>query len=96
MLGELMMRDRVEQCGKCRFWDPLRDGDKTGGGVFDDGNYDVHDNGTGRCRRMPPTSSRSELPLGADAMAAAGAAYWPVTWDEDWCGEFVARLGVVG
>lgn len=77
-------------CQNCRFWELLKDGDESGG-VFADGNYTVEDGGTGRCRRFPPSASRAPLPLGAHSSDAAGMAYWPVTWDKDWCGGFSAR-----
>jgi hypothetical protein len=78
-------------CATCLHWNEL---DPDGGSsVFVDGNYEVTEGGTGQCRRYPPTTRRTdwrpEIPGGTlmDSMDAAGSAYWPVTYDEDWCGE---------
>jgi hypothetical protein len=78
-------------CGTCRFWDVLTEGE----GIERDGNYEVSIDGTGRCRRYPPASRRSDLPAMATSghsSDAASSAYWPVTWAEDWCGEHLPRL----
>jgi hypothetical protein len=71
-------------CSGCRFWQMLTEDQ--------DGNYRVeHADGVGRCRRLPPSTRRTDVqaPHTDHAMDAANSAYWPVTWDDDWCGEFV-------
>lgn len=65
-------------------------------GVEDDGNYRVTMEGTGRCRRYPPSTRRHDWqPDSHDSADAAHGAFWPVTWDDDWCGEFDAAVKVV-
>lgn len=70
-------------CDTCHWWHLL---DPDGEGVEADGGYKVSDVGTGRCRRYPPKLRRGPN-FETDSSDAAGAAIWPITWDEDWCGE---------
>lgn len=93
--GRHFVSSPAERCERCRFWDRLRDGNERGRGVFDDGNYTVSGEDTGRCRRRAPSTSRTDLPLGTDNADAAQAAYWPVTWSEDWCGDYEAAVRLV-
>jgi hypothetical protein len=77
-------------CATCEHWNEL-DPD-SGSSVFNDGNYEVTDRGTGQCRRYPPTRRRNDWKpelrgKALDSQDAAGSAFWPVTYDEDWCGE---------
>lgn len=91
-----MIDEAEAACARCRFWQVLQDGDETGRGSFDDGCYSGPFEQTGRCRRNPPSTRRPDWhPTSSDAGDAAHSAYWPVTWDNDWCGEFSARLRLV-
>ncbi|HYW90630.1 MAG TPA: hypothetical protein VFB50_22875 [Chloroflexota bacterium] len=40
------------------------------------------------CRRNPPLGG---LPPRYHARSARGDGSWPITWGEDWCGEFKQR-----
>lgn len=80
----------TEGCASCRFWKQL---DPDGDSADADGGYEVTEFGTGLCRRLPPASRRTELESSLNSMDAARTAFWPVTWDEDWCGEFETRAG---
>ena len=74
-------------CETCRFWMRLSDHD----GVFSDGNFRTIAEDTGQCRFNPPTTrgyhAIDEAYPDANSGAAATCAYWPVTWDEHWCGQ---------
>ncbi len=74
-------------CETCQWWQQL---DPNGEGAATDGGYTVSDFGTGLCRRMPPWLKLRPDPA-TDSADAAAAAIWPVTWDEDWCGEYQPR-----
>ena len=80
-------------CARCRFWQRLRaDADEWG----TDHGYDVVDGTTGMCRRFPPVGRRPDQDTkSSHSWDAAKAAHWPVTWEDDWCGEFDAAVKVV-
>lgn len=85
-------------CAHCAHWNEL---DPDTSDIFADGNYDVGEEGTGQCRRYPPSSRsadwRPEIPHKMmDSGDAAGSAYWPITFDADWCGEFVGCQTGIG
>jgi len=73
-------------CDDCRFWCALPEGDP-----IESGPYVVTGDGTGLCRRYPPVGVRSTGSRLEDTADVAGAAGWPITWNFDWCGEFVGR-----
>jgi len=74
-------------CRHCRFWCELPVGDP-----MESGPYKVTGIGTGLCRRYPPVGLRPLKPKLEDTADVAGAAGWPITWNFDWCGEFVPDL----
>ena len=78
-------------CESCQWWQQL---DPYGESMEACGGYAVTDFGTGLCRRMPPWLKR-QPDLATDSADAAAAAIWPVTWDEDWCGEHRVRHPLV-
>lgn len=81
-------------CETCRHWDELRPDPNADGS--NDGNYDVTEYGSGLCRRYPPSQYRTDMhfvPGGreaVDSLDAAASSYWPVTYAEDRCGEYLA------
>jgi hypothetical protein len=82
-----------EICSACRFWRRLeQDADEFGFAR----DYEVPDGSTGVCRRYPPSTRRADIDhASSHSWDAARGAYWPVTWDDDWCGEFDAAMKVV-
>ncbi len=78
------MTERTETCQNCRWWDQWTD----------------HPN-QGLCRVAAPASTNvTDDPEEASPRGLGWCSYpeWPVTYDNDWCGEFAARtpLAVVG
>jgi hypothetical protein len=65
----------VEQCNGCRFWL----------------NWDSEDTNLGECHRFPPrmaTVNRSGTEGDSTATARPEDGGWPLTYPDDWCGEF--------
>jgi hypothetical protein len=68
----------MEQCKLCRFWL----------------NWDTEDTNLGECHRFPPRmaatlESSSEGPSATTVRPEDGG--WPLTYPDDWCGEFQPR-----
>lgn len=79
-----------EDCSGCRFWLVL--GDRDGAHARATG-YDDADGYTGACRRWPPRAPLPATGVSISATDTANTSSWPITWDEDWCGEFSAAVG---
>ena len=88
------MTEMTRTCDTCRFWNRL----SPDGSVYTDANFDEVTDGTGQCRINPPQTVRYAPPVGAHTHSgdAAHAAWWPITWDGQWCGQHAPRLRVVG
>jgi hypothetical protein len=66
----------MEQCQGCRFWL----------------NWDSEDTNLGECHRFPPRMATVQAPGGAAATVRPEDGGWPLTYPDDWCGEFQRPL----
>lgn len=78
------MNGILMSCINCKFHDV--EGFYKNAGSEADGWGDV-----GYCRRMPPLLIASRSEQEGNAMEAAVNTTWPVTDENDWCGEFQAK-----
>jgi hypothetical protein len=65
----------MEQCNGCRFWL----------------NWDSEDTNLGECHRFPPrmaTVPRTGAGQDSAVTVRPGDGGWPLTYPDDWCGEF--------
>ncbi len=74
------MADRIERCETCKFWDWL-------------GNEPEPETDKGLCRRLPPVIPPTATALvewhgPGDIPYGSLAAVYPITDQDDWCGEW--------
>lgn len=79
---------RPERCETCRFWN-------TESNQIAQSETNV--GGKGTCQRMPPLISdaynrallrEAERDVDSEDSEESAGRAWPVTWDDDWCGEW--------
>lgn len=73
-----------ECCAKCRFWDFIKKAGFTDPDELDDKWWWSH------CRRFPPVAPVANACFWADGVPLDSPSY-PLTQDDDWCGEFQPR-----
>lgn len=92
---------RKERCEACRFWERTSKGELYPFEGPPDTDEDTGEPLIGQCQRHPPTlvgllvDRCLKLPLYANNHATHNASTvirhasrWPVTWIDDWCGEW--------